>query len=744
VRQAFGVWGLLRYESRLFRWSPTTHADDETSPEVRLKPDTTRKPDATWLGNTTVRGRSFHALFCPEGSDAAYRFVAPPHSRIVAWCGLLPNAQARGAAATFNIAVTRDAAPGATTSTVRLTATRFQGDHGWRKVVVDVGNRRTEQIDIRLTTETAAASMLTGPWAVWGEPRLEWPHQFAEVVELIRFVSGPALRGRLITALRLLHRRLSSSTNRALYHAWLARQTPSPDDLDQMHACSERFRYRPLISVVTPVFNTDPRWLRACIESVRHQAYPNWQLCLADDGSTRKDTRRVLEEYADDPRIRIDFLKQNVGIAAASNAALALAEGDFVAFLDHDDELTPDALFAIVSRLNSDPEADFLYSDEDKLEVDGSFSGPYFKPAWSPEHFLTNMYTCHMMVVRRDLIEQVGGFRPGYEGAQDYDLVLRLMEHTSRIHHVPKVLYHWRKIPESTAGIEGAKPWAHDAGRLALEDYVRRNRVEAEVLPGAYPYVYRVRFAIRGEPLISIIPAPGLAPPSIEQWRDTLSAGTRYRHFELVATVGQARGEHFLYLDPRLRPLGDEWLTALLEFSQQDPIGAVGAKLLYADGSLKHIGLLPGVNGTVAPAFHRHPRSSLGYWGTAIAARNYSAVSGDCLMTRRTVFEAASGFTQECGTYADVDYCLRVRAAGYRIVFTPHAVLTEYGPPDPITRRETRADASRLRTIWGERLLRDPYYNQNLSRETPDYEPDLSAAASGAKRENAETAVTEA
>ena len=296
-----------------------------------------------------------------------------------------------------------------------------------------------------------------------------------------------------------------------------------------MRKRADSLAYRPLVSVVTPVYNTDARWLRACIESVKSQAYPNWQLCLADDGSTRAETHAVLREYEGDPRIRIKRLAANSGIAVASNEALALAEGEFVAFLDHDDELAPDALFEVVAHLNQHQDADFIYSDEDKLELDGRRSDVYFKPDWSPDHFLTNMYTCHLMVVRRALVERIGGFRRGYEGAQDYDLVLRLMDHTARIHHLPKVLYQWRKIPESTAGGQGAKPWAHDAGRLALEDYVRRNQLNAEILPGGFQYLYRVRYRVQGEPLISIVlPALPDADASGTQWSKSLRADPRH------------------------------------------------------------------------------------------------------------------------------------------------------------------------------------------------------------------------
>ena len=285
----------------------------------------------------------------------------------------------------------------------------------------------------------------------------------------------------------------------------MAKHTRTDAELAALAQELAALSYQPVISVIVPVYNTDPQWLRACIESVRRQVYQNWELCLCDDASTTPATVQTLREYESDKRIQIRYSSVNGGISIASNLALETAHGEFVALLDHDDELAPDALAEIVLHLNTHPEADVIYSDEDKLDLSGARCDAFFKPDWSPEHFLTCMYTCHMMVVRRQLMNEVGGFRTGYEGAQDYDLLLRLMERTARIHHIPRVLYHWRKLPESTASAGHAKPWALDAGRLAVEDYVRRRGIEADVLPGGAPGLYRVRRHIRGRPLVSIV-----------------------------------------------------------------------------------------------------------------------------------------------------------------------------------------------------------------------------------------------
>jgi glycosyltransferase involved in cell wall biosynthesis len=768
AEMALGMWNLWRYQWQSCRSLPLTVASaHEGTPANEIEA-------ARWLGTIRIGGNSHHALFVPPGCHATFRLVAPPRSRVVAWCALPSDGSPDADAVDFVATVRRERTSRPLIASVRLAPGR-PGDRRWRKLVVDLRNREVEHIELTLATRTKWNGNAAKPSAYWGEPRLEWRRPRKERRAALRAAGRLVRRGQLMAAARTLHGILSERARNSLYQMWLRQRSLSSAMIAEMRRRSAALPYRPLVSVVTPVYNTDARWLRACIESVRSQAYPNWELCLADDGSTRAETRSVLREYEGDPRIKIKMLAANGGIAAASNEALTLAEGEFVAFLDHDDELTPDALFEMVVHLNQHTDADFIYSDEDKLELDGTRSNVYFKPDWSPEHFLTNMYTCHLMVIRRSLVERVGGFRQGFEGAQDYDLVLRLIDHAPRIHHVPKVLYQWRRIPESTAGHEGAKPWAHDAGKLALDDYVRRNKINAEILPGAFPYVYRIRYRIEGEPLISIVfpPLPEGARSRADESRACerslamLVERTTYRRLEVVLPLetaaasyptfaipseltvrtvpivgppirgrlpqqrraaAHAAGDHLLFLEWGLEPINSDWLIALLEFSQQPAIGAVGAKLHYSDGALKHIGILLGVNGVAAPALHGYPRSAMGYFGAALAARNYSAVSGDCLMTRRAVHDGVGGFDDEMGGLADVDYCLRVTRSGYRVVFTPHAALIQKSPASSSWAADPN-DANHLRMRWSDRLAQDPYYNRNFSRTTPDYGLDLVAGA---------------
>jgi GT2 family glycosyltransferase len=761
---ALGLWRLLRHQSRVCRHFPIAG---------RRRDPTGGADAARWLGLVRIGNRSHHALLCPPPGAVTYRLLAAPRSTVEAWCGFLPaDAVTNRSSVEFVITARVDGLGSSLTRRLRLDPPRSRSDERWHRLALALGNVAPQTIELTLSTRLAEGGGDGPASAIWGEPQLKWRRPGRDVRRVFHAAFSQLLQGGPLAAGRTLHGRLSESSHPPLYDMWLAQRTPSENDLARMRTNSASFPYRPLVSVVTPVYNTDSRWLRACIESVKAQAYPHWQLCLADDGSTRQETLALLLEYQGDPRITVHRLAQNRGIAQASNAALDLAQGEFVALLDHDDEITPDALFEVVAYLNQHPDTDFIYSDEDKLELDGSRSGPYFKPDWSPEHFLNNMYATHLVVVRRMLLQQIQGFRPGYEGAQDYDLVLRLMDRTTRIRHLPKVLYHWRKIPESTASAIAAKPFADDAGKRALQDYYRRNDVNAEVLSTAYPCFYRTRFAIRGEPLVSIV-LPPLADrdPLSPDARDvcdrtvrTLLERTRYRRFEVLLpaasgnagsaqeivrhlpgrevpvdadvighrttilnqAASRAEGEHLLFLDWGLAATDDDWLAALLEYSQQEPIGAVGGKLIYPDGSLEHIGLLVGVNGAAASALHRHPSSSPGYWGNAIIARNCSAVSGACLMTRRHVFEQAGGFREELHWFADVDYGLRITSAGHRVVFTPHAALVHSGPFAPVAGDTAREEERRLRALWGDRLQQDPYYNPNLSRDSPDYEPDLS------------------
>jgi GT2 family glycosyltransferase len=601
-------------------------------------------------------------------------------------------------------------------------------------------------------------------WAVWGDPEVL---RRRPARERARSAAAAFRTYGVWGVFRRLRRPATLGADDRVYADWIARHALSTAALERLRQEARSWPLAPLVSVVTPVYNTDPAWLRACVESVRRQAYPHWELCLADDASTSPATRALLSEYESDPRLRIQRLPENVHIARASNAALALASGDFVAFLDHDDELAPEALAEMVRALNATPDADVLYSDEDKLGPGGVRCDPFMKPDWSPEYFLSSMYTCHLMLVRRALLDAIGGFRAGYEGAQDYDLLLRLTERTSRIVHVPRVLYHWRKIPGSAAASPTAKPYALDAARRALEDHVARRGLDAVVEPGLAVGLWRVKRRIRGHPRVTVVvPTDGRRAPmrggSVDLLVNCLRSvveRTTYDNWDLLVVdngrlsdealafladvphrrvsyayeppfnfshklnfaVSHAEGEHLLVLNDDIEVIDAEWMEALLEFSQDAEIGAVGGKLLYPDGRLQHIGVVTGVCGIAAHVFHQHDGHSPGHAGSAITIRNYSAVTGACMMTRRRVFEEVGGFNEKLRVdFNDVDYCLKVRRAGYRIVFTPYARLYHHESGSFGERRQQRDEIEEMRRTWGPVLGRDPYYSPNLTTDFPD------------------------
>jgi GT2 family glycosyltransferase len=704
----------------------------------------------------------------------------------VAEVGISPHAwRDRPPAVEFRVEM-RSATGSWTRTAIRRVEAWRVTERRWHTLRVEVPpevDRYGEDVVITLTTAVDADGNVESALALFGDPRLERLRPAHEVRRSVATFVGRARQNGVRSALRVAQE-ASVSEEAERYVHWCAGTAPDAEQLAAMTREAATFPFQPRFSIVTPVYNTDPRWLRACIESVRRQAYPHWQLSLADDASTSAETVAVLREYAHDERISVVRLERNSHISAASNAALAKTDGDFVALLDHDDELTPDALFHVARYLNAHPDADVIYSDEDKLDLAGTRCDPYFKPDWSPEHFLTCMYTCHLMVVRRALLQEVGGFRVGYEGAQDYDLVLRLMERTRRIHHIPRILYHWRKLETSTASAGMAKPWAMDAGRLSLEDYVKRNAIGAEVLPGPAPGVFRIKRAIAGTPLVSIV-IPTSGEPRRRAGREvdllatcirSIRERTAWPHYEVILVsdrptlqpatldaldgvrhvvvptepgapfnfsrkinlgVTRASGEHVVLLNDDVEVTTAEWLSAMLEWSQDPGVGAVGAKLLYPDGRLQHIGLVLGVTGIAAHAFHQHPGSSPGYASSAVSIRNYSAVTAACLMSRRAVFDEVGGFDEVLPVdFNDIDYCLRLRKAGYRTVFTPYAQLFHHESASVGSRAPRREDVELMRARWGKVIDDDPFYNPNLTRETADYRlpAGVASASSGTRR----------
>jgi GT2 family glycosyltransferase len=543
------------------------------------------------------------------------------------------------------------------------------------------------------------------------------------------------------------------------YKAWIRRNEPTGEQL-------ERQRQTPLaggsrISVIVPSYNAPPAYLAAMVDSVRAQTYPNWQLCIADGSSHDPAVRLLLQEYASaDARIRLTLLPDNRGIAGNSNAALAMATGDYVALLDHDDLLPPFALYEVARCILENPGADFLYSDEDKIDSCGrTRKEHHFKPDWSPDLLRGQNYITHLSVFRRALLEEIGAFRPGFDGSQDYELILRASERAQRIVHIPKVLYHWRSHRQSVAGDSAVKMYAYEAGRRALADHMKRVGLQGEVYHGPVLGTYQVRHNLRRQPLVSIIVcglargrrglASSVTPnsyPAVELIQalpsgvaDTAAArmvggSSATGPAQLNAVAARASGEVLLFLSAAAVPINPDWLERMLEHVQRPDVGAVGAKLYHADGSVAHAGFILGVAGGVGQAHRHFLRSAPGYGCRLITVQNLSAVSGACLMTTKKVFDELGGFDARLrGAWHDVDYCLRVRKRGYLVVWTPAAEL--YYRETRQAGRAGAVDRAWLRAKWANELdAGDPYYNPNLTRDWEDFSLSTGCPATRAGR----------
>ncbi|MBX3726864.1 MAG: glycosyltransferase [Xanthomonadales bacterium] len=582
-----------------------------------------------------------------------------------------------------------------------------------------------------------------------------------------------------------LHRRLPFLTARTQSYM-LYRQGGSPTravsseprmDAARARALLRRLGRRPKISIVMPVYNTERRWLHEAVESVRRQYYPDWELCMVDDCSTRQETIDYLASL-DDPRIRTLRLEENQGIARTTNAALAMATGDFIGFLDHDDVLTADALLEVVRELQ-DETVDLVYSDEDKMDVDGSVHGPVFKPDFSPDYLSSNNYFCHFTVASRSLIETVGGLHYGYDGAQDFDLVLRMSERARTIRHVAKVLYHWRMIPSSTASDASAKPYTWEAGRRALTDSLARRGIAGHVDLGPYPNTYHVRRDVVGEPLVSIVvpfrDEPGLLRTCVQ----SVLARSTWHRFELLLVdnqssdpetatvlsqlaasdervrvlswdhpfnysalhndvVTQAKGEYLLLLNNDTEVITPGWIEALLEHAQRPEVAVAGCRLLYPDELVQHAGVVVGIGSFAGHAHHLLPADHPGYMARPHLLQNASAVTFACAMMRTALYTELGGLDAEnlAVAYNDVDFCLRARERGYLVVYTPHAQLyhhesrTRGGEDDSGKQRRFAAETAWMHARHRAVIERgDPYYNVNFVRPGNSFEIDPDYAA---------------
>ncbi len=560
------------------------------------------------------------------------------------------------------------------------------------------------------------------------------------------------------------------------YQKWI-RRFDILTDKDRVNIFTEieNFKHKPLVSIVLPVYNVEEKWLRLCIESVLKQIYENWEFCIADDCSPSPHIRRILEEYAKkDGRIKVVFRMENGHISAASNSALELANGEFTAFLDHDDELAEHALFYVVKEINDFPETEMIYSDEDMIDEKGNRYTPKFKPDWSRDLFYSLNLVTHLSVYKTSILRKIGGFRIGLEGSQDYDLALRAVEQIPEncIRHIPKILYHWRAIKGSVALSNDEKPYAHERAREALRAHFERAGKSVTVSRSVYN-LHRVEYELPAPaPKVNLIIAADEDFQTAYETIKIFGENTEYPNLEITVVAGSEKlkteletahlkartsasakaaqtlkfvvcekeneaekynfavaetsGAILCFADANLKPAAKRWLTEMASFAHQTEIGAVGAKLLYADETILHGGLILGANGIIGVAHHCFPRSDDGNFVRAQLVNNFSAVSISCLAVRREVFESVSGF--DAGNFPnklyDADFCLRIqREKNYRIAFTPYAELikTDTKRRLNLEKDSTTDEKNNFMQKWRETVERDPFYNPNLSKKDASF-----------------------
>lgn len=535
----------------------------------------------------------------------------------------------------------------------------------------------------------------------------------------------------------------------------------------------KRFPHMVMYSVVVPLYNTPEQFLREMIQSVINQTYPYWMLCMAD-GSDEDHSYvgQVVAEYAGkDDRILYYKLPSNRGISGNTNACLDMATGDYIALFDHDDLFHPAALYE-VTRAICDTGADFVYTDESsfRLSPKDAFNH-HFKPDFAPDNLCANNYICHFTAFERSLLDEVGGFEPECDGSQDHDMFLRLTEKAKRVAHIPEVLYYWRAHPGSAAADSGVKPYTIDAGVRAVERRLERLGLEGSVEPVAAGLtIYRVKYAIKGSPLVSILIPNSNHVEMLRNCIDSILAKTSWQNYEIVILennstseelfeyyekiqrdhdnvrviewpsqfnysainnfgVRNCDGDYLLLLNNDTEVISPDWIQELLMFAQRDDVGAAGAKLYYADGTIQHAGVGIGLLKLAGHFFRNVDRASLGYMGRLIYAQNVSAVTGACMMVRRSVWEQVGGLDESFPVdFNDIDFCLRIRKAGYLIVWTPYAELyhleskTRKSGSDYSHSQEFLATVWRFQHRWRDELAHgDPYFNPNFSLDYEDF-----------------------
>ncbi|MEF2652903.1 MAG: glycosyltransferase family 2 protein [Blautia sp.] len=546
------------------------------------------------------------------------------------------------------------------------------------------------------------------------------------------------------------------------YEPWYEAYVPDEETLNRQR--KRKFLNAPLISVVVPAYHTPPLFLRQMLDSLVAQTYGGWELCIANGSPDDKEMEAVLEEYEKrDSRIRHENLKENLGIAENTNAAFRMVKGEFIGLLDHDDLLAPNALYEIVLALEKNPEADVVYTDEDKVTTDlKEHFQPHLKPDFNLDLLRSNNYICHFFTVRREIVEQVGGFRKEFDGAQDYDFIFRCTEEARKILHIPEILYHWRTHKESTADNPASKMYAFEAGKRAIEAHLKRTGTDGEVSHTPDLGFYRVKYPVKGEPLISIIIPNKDEKESLEACLKSIWEKTTYKNYEIIVVennstsdeifqyykeisqkgvrllrwkkefnysainnfgAAHAKGEFLLFLNNDVTVITPDWLTELAGLCQRKEVGAAGVKLLYPDNTIQHAGCVIGIGGIAGHMFVDMPANRTGYLHKASLLQDMSAVTAACMIMKKQVFDQVGGFTEELAVaFNDVDLCLKINKAGSLVVYDPYVQLYHMesktrGAEDSKEKvRRFQTEIEYMRCHWLDILKNgDPYYNKNLS-----------------------------
>ena len=558
-----------------------------------------------------------------------------------------------------------------------------------------------------------------------------------------------------------------------IYQTWLKKHTLlTENEVEKMKNAIGNFAVTPKISVLMPTYNSNIVWLKEAIESVRNQIYTNWELCIADDASTIGTCKTLLLDYQkSDSRIKVVFRNENGHISRASNSALEMATGEWSALLDHDDKLPADTLYWVADAINKKPDAAIIYSDEDKIDAKGKQTNPYFKCDWNYDLFLSQNFICHLGIFKIEIVKEIGGFRAGFEGSQDYDLVLRIIEKVSkhRIIHIPRVLYHWRSHLKSTSMGSDKKPYSLLAGQRAIDEHLSRTGVQAivEIRDNIY---YRVKYHLPTQkPAVSLIIPTRNNKKLLQRCIESITTKTTYPNYEIIiidnnsddeatkiyfkSLVGSANirvledkrefnfsainnlavkntgSEYLCFLNNDTAIISPDWLSEMMSFAVQPGVGAVGARLWYPNNTLQHGGVILEIGGVAGHSHKYLSKGNSGYFNRAVLIQDFSAITAACMLISKKIFDQIGGFDEINLPVAfnDVDLCLKIRDLGYRIVWTPFAELYHHESAsrgdDRIPQKQIRfaKEVEYMKKTWGAKLTNDPAYSPNLTVVSEDF-----------------------